>query len=97
MTVSKDYIFPTILQDNKRLALRHHVSVLSGYSILIINRLIEAGDIETHLIGYQIYIDVDEALTVLSKSRYHPKRSAIAASKVLSDEQKSDLFGQRVA
>jgi hypothetical protein len=94
MTVSKDYIFPTILQDNKRLALRYHVSVLSGYSILIINRLIEADDIETHLIGYQIYIDVDEALTVLSKSRYHPKRSAIAASKVLNDQQKADLFGQ---
>jgi hypothetical protein len=92
--VSHDYVFPTIVQDTKRLALRHHVSVLSGYSMLVINRLIEGGNIETHLIGYQIYIDVDEALTVLSKSRFHPKRSALAASKVLSEGQKADLFGQ---
>jgi hypothetical protein len=92
--VSNDYVFPTIVQDNKRLALRHHVSVLSGYSMLTINRLIEVGDIETHLIGYQIYIDVDVALTVLSKSRFHPKRSALAASKVLTEGQRADLFGQ---
>jgi hypothetical protein len=90
--VNHEYIFPVVVQDNKRLALRHHVSIYSGYTVSVINRLIESGEIGTHLVGYQIYVDVDQALTVLSKSRFHPKKSALAASKILSDEQKADLF-----
>jgi hypothetical protein len=90
--MSKEYIFPMIVQDNKRFALRHHVSIYSGYTIGTINRLIESGDIAAHLIGYQVYIDVDEALIVLSKSRFHPKKSAFAASKILTEAQKVDLF-----
>jgi hypothetical protein len=90
--MNKEYVFPQILHNNKRLALRHHVSIYSGYAVSIINRLIESGDIASHLVGYQVYIDVDEALTVLSKSRFHPKKSALAASKILSNEQKADLF-----
>jgi hypothetical protein len=95
--MSNEYAFPVIVQDNKRLALRFHVANYSGYSIHIVNRFVESGDIASHLIGLQIYIDVDEALTVLSKSRFHPRRSASAASKIMSDEQKADLFGQKVA
>jgi hypothetical protein len=92
MTMNKEYNLPMIVQGNKRLGLRNHVAVYSGYSLMVINRLIESGEIAGHLIGLQIYIDVDEALAVLSKSRFHPKKSAIAASKILSDEQKADLF-----
>jgi hypothetical protein len=90
--MSNEYKFPMILQDNKRLALRHYVSIYSGYAISIINRLIESGEIATHLIGLQIYIDVDAALMALSKSKYHPRKSAHAASKILTAEQKTDLF-----
>jgi hypothetical protein len=85
-------LFPFIWHDNKRLALRYHVAIYSGYPVPVINRLIREGEIETTLIGLQIYIDVDEALAVLSKSRFHPKRSASAAQKILTDEQKADLF-----
>lgn len=90
--MSDDYLFPIIWHDNKRLALRHHVARYSGYAIGVINHLIDIGEIETTLIGLQIYIDVDEALIALSKSRFNTKRSAIAASKVLTVEQKQDLF-----
>jgi hypothetical protein len=90
--MNSEYIFTIVIQDNKRLALRHHVSIYSGYTVSVINHLIESGNIATHLVGYQVYIDVDEALTSLSKSRYHPKKSALAASKVLSDDQRADLF-----
>jgi hypothetical protein len=90
--MNSEYIFPMVVQDAKRFALRHHVSVYSGYTVTVINRLIESRNIATHLIGYQIYIDVDEALTALAKSRFHPKKSALAASRILNDEQRADLF-----
>jgi hypothetical protein len=60
-----DFSFPFIWQNGKRLALRHHVAEYSGYAILIINRFIGSVDIASHLIGLQIYINIDEALTVL--------------------------------
>jgi hypothetical protein len=90
--MNKEYIFPMIVKDNKRFALRHHVSIYSGYSIGVINRLIDSGEIDTHLIGYQVYIDVDDALTILCRSKFHPKKSALAANKILSADQKADLF-----
>jgi hypothetical protein len=90
--MGKEYEFPVIIKDNKRFALRWYITKYSGYSHAIINRFIESGDIAAHLIGTQVYVDVDEALTVLSKSRFHPKKSALAATKILSGDQKTDLF-----
>jgi hypothetical protein len=87
-----EYAFPVIIKDKKRLAKRWYITLYSGYSITVINRFIESGDIAVHLVGAQVYIDVDEALNVLSKSRFHPKKSANAASKILNDEQRADLF-----
>lgn len=90
--MSNDYLFPIIWQDKKRLALRHHVALYSRYPISVINRLIGEGKIATTLIGFNIYIDVDEALTVLSESRFNHRYSASAASKILTDKQKQNLF-----
>ena len=87
-----EYVFPVIFPDNKRFAIRRHVVNYSGYSLAIINSFIDKGDIAITLIDRQLYIDVDEALRVLSKSRFHPKRATFAASKVLTPEQKQDLF-----
>ena len=90
--MQKDYLFPVILQDGKQFALRHHIRLYSGYSVTIINRLIENVDIATHLIGFQVYIDVDKALTVLSNGRFQPRRAAFAASKILNEQEQADLF-----
>jgi hypothetical protein len=90
--MDQGYHFPVILQEGKRLGLRHHVAQHSDYSVLTINRLIESGNIASHLISYQIYIDIDEALTALSNSRFQPRRRSTAANKVLSDKQKTNLF-----
>lgn len=71
--------------------MRQHVVNYSGYSLAIINSFIDKVDIAITPIGRQLYIDVDEALGVLSKSRFHPKRATFAASKVLTPGQKQDL------
>jgi hypothetical protein len=90
--MEKEYRPPLILYDGKRYALRHHVARYSGYYISIINRLIDQGKIASYLINFKVYIDLDEALTVLSQSRFSTRRSAAAAAKILSPEQRADLF-----
>lgn len=68
--------FTAIFSDGKRFGLRHHVARHAGCSIYNINGLIYSGQIAVHLIGVQVYVDVDEALSVISKTQFGVRRSA---------------------
>jgi hypothetical protein len=81
----KEYPFPTIVNNGKQFALRQHIGKFTGHSASTTNRLIDEGKIAAHLIGVQVYVEVEEALTALSKCRYQPRRSALV-------EYKPDLF-----
>jgi hypothetical protein len=89
--MSANYLFPIITQNGKHLALRQHVARHAGHTVGSINILIEDGQIEMHLIGLQIYIDVDEALTALAKSRFGMRRALKTGDRTYSNEN-ADLF-----
>jgi hypothetical protein len=73
--MNTEYQFPLLYNDGKQFVLRLHIAKHSGHNLSTINRLINEGKIGVTLIGVQVYIEVEEALTALSKCRYQPRRS----------------------
>jgi hypothetical protein len=93
--MTDDYPFPVVMQNGKSHALRNHVSIYSGYPVPIINRFIDSGELEIRLIGLQVYIDVEEALNLLYKSKFMPKRTALGVKREASAHNvaaKVDMF-----
>jgi hypothetical protein len=55
-----------IVQDGKRYARFNHFAQYAHRPVSVVTRLVDNGDIAAHLINAQVYIDIDEALSVLA-------------------------------
>jgi hypothetical protein len=76
--MNTDFVHPQIQHEGKRYAKPHHVVQHAGRPVAVIKRLVDSGDIAAHLINAVVYIDIDEALAVLSTSNSRPKTPAKA-------------------
>jgi hypothetical protein len=76
-TVDPDFPHPIIIENGKRFARCWHVAQYSGKPVGVVTRLVDRGEIAAHLFNAQVYIDIDEALAVLSKITVRRKTAKV--------------------
>jgi hypothetical protein len=88
--------FPVVLKNGKRFGKRTPIALYVGCSLPVINQVAEDENIESIVVNFQLYIDVEKTIEALSKRRYQPLKSIKEIDKG-QPRPMADLFGQKVA
>jgi hypothetical protein len=94
--MSYDLPFAVVQRNGKRYGKRTPIALYGGWSLSVINQVVEEENIESIIVNFQLYIDVDKTLAALSKRRYQPLKSIKEVDEG-PPRPKADLFGQTVA
>jgi hypothetical protein len=90
------YDFPVIIRNGKKFGKRTPIALYGGWSLPVINKVVEEDDIESIVVNFQLYIDVEATIAALARRKYQPLKS-IKEIDEGRPRPNADLFGQRVA